>query len=293
MSKWTQCLFLSMIMAVGTTARAENPSTFHVDVKGQGSPMILIPGLASSGDVWDSTVAHYAGQYRCYVLTVAGFAGQPPVKGFSLDRVTDDLSHYIAAQNLPRPVIVGHSLGGFLALKLASEHPSQVGKLVIVDSLPALGAVMDPKLTPARLKANAEKMRAGMESMTEDQRLKMGRSAVEGMATKPSDVERIYGWTKTTDGHTEAVAMSDLMGADLRNDIANITAPTLVLGTWIEYKMYATESEVRHNFELQYKNLKGVEIEMAPNARHFIMYDNPQWMFQQTDRFLSNSRATK
>src|SRR5206468_2702470 len=54
---------------------------FAVKVTGSGKPMILIPGLACSGDVWDSTVAHFKDRYECHVLTLAGFAGQPALKG--------------------------------------------------------------------------------------------------------------------------------------------------------------------------------------------------------------------
>ena len=264
-------------------------SMFHVEVKGHGTPMILIPGLASSGATWDSTVAHYEKQYECHVITLSGFAGEPPVAGFSLEKVRDQLSGYIAAKHLAPAVIVGHSLGGDIALWLAATHPDQVSKLVIVDSLPALGAVRDPSTTSEQLRADAEKMRQGMLQMNEEARLKMAKQATAGMATADKDVERIYGWSKATDAKTEADAISDLIGLDLRNDVANIKAPTLVLGTWIAYAPYATKEQVLQTFQTQYKQLKGVEIELAPKARHFIMYDDPQWMFAQMDRFLNAS----
>ncbi len=267
-------------------APAGHPA-FQVEVKGSGAPMILIPGLASSGQTWDSTVAHYAGRYQCHVLTLAGFAGEPPAKDFSMELVLQDLSRYITSQRLERPVIVGHSLGGTLALSLAAQHPEQVGKLVIVDSLPALRAVRDPTLTPAQLKTNAGQMAAAMENMPEKKRLEMGRSAVADMASNSADIDRIYQWTKATDWQTEVSALRWIMETDLRGQVGEITAPTLVFGTWIEYSKYATEAAVRQTFELQYKNLKGVQIAMAPTAHHFIMFDQPAWMFTQMDQFLA------
>ena len=85
--------------------------------------MILIPGLMSSGDTWKSTVARYQDRFRCHVLTLAGFAGVPPIKDPLLATVRRELVAYIRAQRLDRPVIVGHSLGGTLALAIAAEHP--------------------------------------------------------------------------------------------------------------------------------------------------------------------------
>ena len=280
---------LTLTASVACAAQA----TFHVEVKGQGQPMILIPGLASSGQTWDSTVAHYASQYQCHVLTLAGFAGQTPVSGFSLPRVAEDLSQYITAHKLDHPVIVGHSLGGFLALELAIHHPDQVGKLVIVDSLPAMGAIQNPDITPQQLQSNATQMQAGMLSMSEEQRLSMAKGSIATMVTNPADAEQIYAWAKASDWHTEAVAMSELAGTDLRSDVSKINAPTLVLGTWIAYAAYANEAAVQHTFEQQYAKLPGVQIALAAKARHFIMYDDPQWMFAQTDQFLSPKTAAR
>ncbi len=122
-----------------SAAQATEPTTFSVKVTGQGRPMVLIPGLASAGSVWDSTVAHYASTHECHVLQLAGFAGSPAVPGMSLKQVEEELSAYIASRKLDRPVLVGHSLGGFVALRLAADHPQQPGSVVVVDALPALG----------------------------------------------------------------------------------------------------------------------------------------------------------
>src|SRR5579872_5414121 len=67
---------------------------FTVQVTGEGKPMILIPGLASSAAVWDSTVAHYAAHYQCHVLNLAGFAGVVPIDGPLLQQAEDALSKY-------------------------------------------------------------------------------------------------------------------------------------------------------------------------------------------------------
>jgi hypothetical protein len=106
------------------------------------------------------------------------------------------------------------------------------------------------------------------------------------MVTAAGDVELVYGWSQSSDAATEANAMADLMGLDLRDAVAKIQAPALVLGTWVAYAQYGGQAGVRRTFETQYAKLKGVEIELAPNSRHFIMYDDPQWMFSTMDSFL-------
>lgn len=273
-----------LLMSCGLLSAA--PTMFQVQVFGHGKPMLLIPGLASSGDVWKSTVARYGDQYECHVVTLAGFAAVPPVKDYSLSAVEHDLSSYIAEKKLGKPVIVGHSLGGFLALSLAAHHPEQVGSLIIVDSLPAMGAAANPAATPADLEKMADQMKAGMLAENEEQRTKSGRMAVETMVTKPADVELVDSWGKTSDWHTEVIAMSEMMATDLRPELKLITAPTLVMGTWVAYAQYGGEAGITQTFKGQYERLSGVKIKMAPKARHFIMYDDPAWMFAQMDDFL-------
>src|SRR4051812_37745586 len=114
--------------ATAAPAASSHPA-FKVDVSGKGAPIILIPGLASAGEVWDGTVARYCGDHQCHVLTLAGFAGQPAIAGPLLPAVEQQLSDYIAANKFDHPIVIGHSLGGFIGMKLAADHPDQVGRL--------------------------------------------------------------------------------------------------------------------------------------------------------------------
>jgi pimeloyl-ACP methyl ester carboxylesterase len=294
------CVALTMSGRAETAASVSASATatsFRVQVVGQGRPMILIPGLMSSGDTWKSTVARYQDRFRCHVLTLAGFAGVPPIKEPLLATVRRELVDYIRAQKLDRPVIVGHSLGGTLALAIAADYPDLVGSLVIVDSLPFLaGAQMQAK-TLEEAKAGIAAMRVYMSTQTPEQfqaYVKAG-TATEFMVTKPADHETIKQWGLGSDQQTVANAMADLMGIDVRMDIAKIGAPTLVLGSWAglheqlkKYGMALSRADVIRTFEEQFAKLPKLHFAIAESARHFIMFDDPQWFFAQLDAFLSN-----
>jgi pimeloyl-ACP methyl ester carboxylesterase len=275
--------------AAGAADAGAHPA-FKVDVTGKGAPIILIPGLASSGDVWDGTVAHYCGaggKHQCHVLTLAGFAGQPAIDTPLLPAVEQQLSDYIAVNKFDRPVVIGHSLGGFLGMKLAADHPEQVGRLVIVDSLPALGATQMPSITSAQLKEMAAGMRSNMKSQDAETYKANQLRTLRSMITKQEDIDRALARGKLSDRDTVIDAMTDLVGSDLREEVSRIKAPTLVLGTWIAYKDYAPKAAITGIYTGQYARLQGVKIEMADNARHFIMYDDPAWMYDRIDSFLN------
>ncbi|MEG1117984.1 MAG: alpha/beta hydrolase, partial [Janthinobacterium sp.] len=190
------CILLAGVLLAGA-GQAAAPTAFTAEVTGQGRPLILIPGLASSGEVWQGTVARLCGPQatrQCHVLTLAGFAGVPAIAGDLLAQAEQQLADYIVAKKLAQPAIIGHSLGGFVALKMAIDHPRQTGKLVIVDSLPALGAAQLPSSTPEQLQAMATQMHAAMRAQDAAGASASQRRTVSGMASAPADVERIIGW---------------------------------------------------------------------------------------------------
>jgi pimeloyl-ACP methyl ester carboxylesterase len=272
-----------------TSNETKRPS-FKVEVTGRGEPMILIPGLSSSGEVWESTVAKYKANYECHVLTLAGFAGQPAIKAPFLEKVRNDLAAYIREKKMKKPTIVGHSLGGFMALWLASVEPDLTGRLVIVDSLPFLGAINNPNATSETMKPQAEAMRKAMTTpQTDELRLQTLTMYIQAMISDPAKVALAREWGVNSDPETVAQAMYEMYTIDLRPSLARIKSPTLVVGTWIAYQQYATRAAVEKTFRDQYANLPGYRFVMSEAGKHFVMYDDPKLLFSEMDAFLANT----
>jgi pimeloyl-ACP methyl ester carboxylesterase len=279
-------LICSMLLAGAVTAAAATPSAFNVKVTGAGAPVILIPGLASPGEVWDGTVQRFCACRQCHVLTLAGFAGAPAIDAPLLPAVEQQLSAYISDNKLGRPLLVGHSMGGFLALKMAANHPAQVGRVVVVDALPALGATQLPNVTPEQLEAMAAQMRDRLLGADQASFAAQQRRTAGSLVSAEADAERVAGWSLQSDRRTMATAIYQMLSQDLRPDLARIQAPTLVLGSWAAYKSFLPRSAVEAMFKSQYQQLPGVQVELADTARHFIMYDDPDWMYARIDQFL-------
>ncbi len=251
--------------------------------------MILIPGLSSGGETWDGTVDHYKDRYECHVLTVAGFNGVPRIPEPMLDTVRDAIGQYIRDKKLVKPVIVGHSLGGDLALELGAKFPDLVGPLVIVDSYPYMAGIADPSTTLAQAKEMAGQMRkyiAGDSQEAYERYVKSGMSTRD-MVTSEAGFAKLTEWGLKSDRFAVADAMAELFSIDLRDEIAKIKSPTLVLGSWIAFKQYTDHDKTVANLKAQYARLAGVEVRVHDTSRHFIMWDDPNWMFAQIDGFLS------
>ncbi len=262
--------------------------TFDVEVTGKGTPVLMIPGLSSSGDVWDETVGELKKDYECHVVTLPGFAGQPPVEEKNyLNYIGDELITYLKDEKLKNTVIIGHSLGGFLTLYIGSKEPELASKLIVVDGLPYFGAMQNPQAAPETSKSMAEMMKRNIELQTPEQYEAMQPMMLKTMMNADEDIEVVMEWGRKSHTPTVAQAMYELYQIDLRNEVSKIKAPTLVLGAWVGYKDYGVTREMtERSFQHQYRNLENVKIEMTDEGKHFIMWDDPDFYFAKIKSFL-------
>ncbi|RZL33904.1 MAG: alpha/beta hydrolase [Rubrivivax sp.] len=258
-----------------------------VEVVGQGRPVLMIPGLNSAGSTWTETCAALQPGVQCHIVQLPGFAGAPAVAAENFQHgMRDRLLAYVDDRKLDKPVVIGHSLGGTLALQMAAEKPGRLDRLVIVDSLPFLAGMRG--MTAEQAKGMAAGMRQQMLGATKEQWEAGTRQGAGGMSRTPANAERVVAWGLVSDRATTAQAMSELWGEDLRPLLPRITVPTLVLGSWAAYApMGATLESTKGIFESQYADLKGVRIAMSQSGYHFLMWDDADWLVGEVKTFLA------
>lgn len=269
-----------------SAAQQQACACFEVKVVGQGPAVILIPGLASSGEVWQSTVEALKANYQLHIFTLAGFAGVAPIpmqnwgEGY-LALQQQAILGYIRKQQLDKPVVIGHSLGGHLALALAATAPEQIGAAINVDGLPALGAMF--AASQANNSGDTQQHQGSFDPM----------AMAKSMANNEQWHQRIVADMYRSDGATSGRVMGELMRADLRPQLANIRVPVLTLGALQHGAPYSTPEQVQKNYENQLANapVQYHRFAFAPDAKHFIMADAPDWLNQQIAQFLANQAA--
>ena len=108
---------------------------FHYrDWSGEGRSLLLLHGLSSNARIWDLMAPYLSGRYRVIALDQRGHGlSDKPDDGYTFEEVGGDLAAFIRALALERPLIVGHSWGGNVALQFAADRPDQVSGLVLVD----------------------------------------------------------------------------------------------------------------------------------------------------------------
>lgn len=260
----------------------------HISVQtiGKGSPVVLIPGLSSPRDTWAGIAPQIARNHRVILVQVNGFGGSAPgenLKPGLLDGVVADLHDYLAVQKLRRVAVVGHSMGGLLALMLAKAHPEQVGKLMIVDSLPYIGDIFVPGATVAMLQPQAAALRDRMAAGYGKPHDAADAQTAAGLALTPDARAKVTAWMAQADPRVSGEALYEDMTTDLRPDMAGIAAPITMVYPW---SAALPKERAETVYRTAYAKAQHVTFVDVGDSGHFVMLDQPVAFAAAVDTFL-------
>lgn len=108
----------------------------HFRKSGQGSPLIILHGLYGSADNWHSIGRELSAEYTVYLVDQRNHGSSPHSPVHTYDAMRDDLLEFMDRHDLPKAIIMGHSMGGKTALHFGLKHAERVEKMVVVDISP-------------------------------------------------------------------------------------------------------------------------------------------------------------
>ncbi|MEW6371499.1 MAG: alpha/beta hydrolase [Pseudomonadota bacterium] len=262
-----------------------------VERHGQGGrPLILIPGLGGGSWVWQETVREFAGGQAVYVVTLPGFDGRPAPSGDPIEGARRALLELIASRKLDQPVLVGHSLGGALALALAEMQPARIGGVVSIDGLPVFPGTEDLPLD--QRPQVAEGMRKRMAAVTgpafaAQQKQYMRSVGVVDM-NKGDELAKL---SARSDPGAMAAYAAGIVALDLRPGLSAIAAPVLVMAPYFALDSaqagVTAAQKVAYYRELM-QGTPRLDVIAIDNARHFAMFDQPRAVSDALRAFLKN-----
>jgi N-formylmaleamate deformylase len=265
-----------LIGCAPTAAPAEppfEPTRFSIEVRGSGPDVILIPGLTAGPDVWAGTVTSVPG-YRYHLVHVGGMAGAPAganAEGAVVAGVADELARYIASRGI-RPALIGHSMGGTLAMMVAARRPELVSRVMAVDIYPQPAALLG---------GNAQQM-GGLADRLRDLTATPGGRRLFGDLVASFGTNGARG---NSDPDVVARAMHELSRMDLTPDLPRIAAPLTVVYANADA---ATRARTEASYARAYAGARGAELVRIDGSGHMIMYDQPRAFHQAVRGFLAS-----
>jgi len=281
-----------VLWGTGSGARAQpafGSRRITVTTRGRGADVLLIPGLASTADVWRGVADRLAGKRRLHLISVRGFGDLPAganASGAVMAAVATDVRRYITEQRLERPAIIGHSMGGQLGLRVAADAGARIGRVMVVDSSPFFPALISPQATVGDVEPIAQLAYQAIHFLGDEALRSHGREMGLELGGATDAVFGTLGW-QGGDRRVLAQSLYEVMTVDLRRRLPDITAPVTVVYGW-SADGTSPRSRTDSLFRGAYSRLRTpaafVPIE---GAEHMVMIDQPTRFMAAVDRFLA------
>ncbi|MBL8745845.1 MAG: alpha/beta hydrolase [Phycisphaerae bacterium] len=201
--------------------------TLHVETRGTGPvQMVLVPGLSCDWTVWEAFMKRNESAYTMHALTLPGFGGtEPPPTPPEGSKFSESpwinlaeraIVELIQTKRLDRPVLVGHSLGGHLACRIAAKNPGLLQSAVAVDGMPAfpLAGPGVPMTTEQRENVAAAIYR-NMTATPDEAWPEQQRTFFTQMVTDPARGEQLTAMCLKTPKRVASRYMAELLGSDV------------------------------------------------------------------------------
>jgi esterase len=132
---------------------------FHRHLGDQGPFLVILHGLFGSSDNWQ-TIGKALSElgYRVVLTDLRNHGQSPHDPTFDLDVMSDDLYELLLSQSISSPIIIGHSLGGKVAMRFACKFPSQLSALIVMDIAPKAYTIRHNDIVEALMKVSQHPM---------------------------------------------------------------------------------------------------------------------------------------
>jgi len=243
----------------------------HFVEAGEGAPIILIHGFGASTFSFRHTIPELARHFRVIALDLKGFglSERPPGGDYSLTAQARLVNEFMESTDIPRAAVLGHSMGGEVAMRLAINHPERVERLILVDS--ASGREVRHRAPGSRFLRPLLPVVALFTLHSRRFRRLSLRSAVYDPAHLTPEVLDGYFRPTRIRGHLRG--LGELMasrGNDPPLDPSAIVQPTLIL--WGEEDRWLPVSQGQHLHE----QICGSRMVIIPKAGHLPLEERPE-----------------
>jgi len=267
------------------------PVTYHK--MGDGPPILLVHGITSSSRTWKSVMPRLAEKYTVIAPDLLGHGRSSKPQGdYSLGAYASGMRDLLVALDVPKATVVGHSLGGGIAMQFCYQFPDRVSRLALVDT-GGIGREVNPALRAAALPGAEYVLPILFTPTLHDAGLKVrnflagiglhGSADVEGVAEgfaslTEADARRAFVNTvrSVIDPSGQRVSAADRLY--LTRDI-----PSLIV--WGDHDRIIPVSHA----DLAHELMPGSRLEIFPGAGHFPFNDDPERFIRVLEEFIAET----
>ncbi|WP_190246194.1 alpha/beta fold hydrolase [Gelidibacter gilvus] len=243
--------------------------------------LLFVHGLSSNADAWSKNIADLKADYTCVAVDLPGYGKSSlPDAAYTPSYFAEVLSKFIGKLDLKNVILIGHSMGGQASVKLATEHPELIEKLILVAPAgleqfsEANAAMMKGFLTPASVKNTTD--------------AQIENNYALNFYVQPEEVSKMItdrkNITKASDfeAHCNAIvkSVSGMLDDRVCDDLKAIQQPTLVIfgdkDMLIPNRYFNPTLTTEAVGKIALENIPHATLEFIPDAGHFVQFEKPK-----------------
>lgn len=236
--------------------------TVHYEVFGRGRPVLFLHGWMGSWRYWFPTIEQVAAKYRAYSFDFWGF-GESRRKNTpeSIQNYSHQVIRFLDALGIDKVLLVGHSMGGMVALKTALDYPRRIAKVVTVGA-PIVGSSLSWFLKLTYYQPVAD-------TLTRAPWLRRFLFRHFLGETNDPAVHEILDDSLKSSAITLQRSIASMLHTDLRPELARLTVPALIVHGGRDEIVNPNQASLFHHVPL-------AQVVVMPKSRHFPFLDEPE-----------------
>jgi 3-oxoadipate enol-lactonase len=243
-----------------------------VRISGQSVPLVFVHGFTTTSEFWKEQAEDLSKSYRVIRINLPGHGASPSPtsRSYRIEDFVEDVARVFQDLSVDRAVLIGLSMGGIIAQKIAVKYPHLVKALVLVDTTShGIGA-----------DATADAFLAAVDKRGAEKAIQDLSDLSFGSSASPALVEWARREVIQTPEFVARAAIRSISDADTRSSLSQIKVPTLVIAGEEDRVTPPRESEILA------KGISSSTLSIIPKAGHFSMLENPAAFNRILRRFL-------
>lgn len=245
---------------------------------GEGTPLIVMHGVFGSADNWQTVGKVLAQTHKVYLVDLRNHGGSPHSDVFNYDVMAEDILELMADEQLQEACLLGHSMGGKVAMTFATKYPDRVSKLIVVDIAPREYPPHHQQIFKGFHAVKLDSLSSRSEA---DQQLSevIGHSGIRQFILKnlTRDKEGLFHWKLNLAAIEKAASR---VGSRLAQDASFEKETLFIGGDKSDYIQETDKDEIKRIFPAS-------SLSMIQGAGHWVHAEKPKELIQLVSQFLA------
>lgn len=250
----------------------------HYKEMGHGQPLLILHGLFGTLDNWQTLAKRFAEHYNVFLVDLRNHGRSPHSEQHDYDAMADDVLRLVDELQIPTPAIMGHSMGGKVAMNYALKYPTRITKLIVVDIAPKaypphhdeiIDALQSVDLSTVTSRSDVDVQLA--KTIKEDE---VRMFLMKNLYRKEDNT---FGWRMNLDVIDKSY---ENVAAEITSDVPFKKSTLFIKGG---RSRYIKPEDVYGSIERLFTQ---VEVETIPEAGHWVHAEAPDKVYELVTRFL-------